>query len=267
MQHLVIKFQRYTKIFCLLIRINYLQAMEYRANFIASIIGPLLYGGSYIVVLYAIVSKVPQIVGWDFYQLLSLFSLSQLIYFLSWMLYRPSIGNFPQLVQAGKFDSILKLPVNAKFMISFKYQSISSIIPVIIWAVVFGYSVRNLSIDPLSGILFLSFSICGLLILYNITFIAAATSFWIIEASDIVGLIEDVRDFSAYPIAIFPKAAQIFLTFIIPTILIVYVPATAIMGRLNWQFGLISLIMAGATFFISQKVWQLGLKRYSSASS
>lgn len=267
MQHLETKLNRYIKVFFLFTRINYFQAMEYRANFIAAFLGPLLYGGSYILVLYSIISKVPKIAGWNFDQLLVLYSLSQLLYFLSWLLYRPSIGNFPQLVRTGKFDSVLKLPVNSKFIVSFKYQSISSVIPVLIWGLTFVYAIRNLTINPVDAFLFLVLSSSGLYILYNITFLAASLSFWIIEASDLVGLVEDVRDFSVYPISIFPLAAQVFLTFIIPTILIVYVPATAIMNRLNWQFAGISIGMAIATFVLSQKIWNIGLKRYSSASS
>lgn len=267
MHRLAINIRRYSKIYSFFVKINYLQAIEYRANFVASIIGPLLYGASYILVLNTIINKVPNIAGWSFYQLLTLFSVSQVIYFLSWFFYRPSLGNLPSLVRVGKFDSVAKLPIDTKFLVSFKFQSISSIIPVLLWLAVVVYSLRYLSISLPAMLLFVLFITCGLIILYNITFFAAATCFWIIEADDLVGLIEDVRDFSAYPIKIFPSAVQIVLIFIIPTLLILYVPATAIMNILDWRLAAVSIIMAIVTFIFSNKVWNAGLRHYSSASS
>ena len=88
--------------------------IEYRADFITAILGTGFYTLGYLVFMGAILKQVPSLYGWNFDNMLLLFSVSQLIFYISWAFYRYSLSGFFKSIKDGTFDFILKSPLNRK---------------------------------------------------------------------------------------------------------------------------------------------------------
>lgn len=258
---------RYIKLFVHLLKINYSKAMEYRIDFFSTILPTGIYSLGYLVFINTLLSKVPSISGWNFDQMLILFATEQLFYYSGWIFYRSSIDNFPQLIKDGTFDFVSRLPVSARFMVSFREQSLDVLIPFAFAVTVLVYSLRNIHVELSSAILFVLFIIFGMILLYNILFSLASLSFWTTEADEFINLVDEILSFGRYPLEIFPGLVGVFLLFIIPAILMAYVPATILLGIVDWKLALLSIVMVFISFIISEKIWRAGLRHYSSASS
>lgn len=267
MKLMVIKLARYTKIFLMLVKINYLQAMEYRLNFFSTILPTGMYSAGYIVFIKLVLNKAPSISGWTFDQMLILFAVEQFFYYSGWIFYRRSIDNFPSLIRNGTFDMTSKLPINTRFMVSFQDQSPDVIIPFLASMSLVIYASRNLSLSLFHIASFTLFIVLGMFLLYNLLFTIASLSFWTTEADEFVALIDELLAFGKYPLKIFPSFVGLFLLTIIPAVLMVYVPASMLMGIFDTKLIILFVIMLILSWIISEKVWRAGLRHYSSASS
>jgi ABC-2 type transport system permease protein len=70
-----------------------------------------------------------------------------------------------------------------------------------------------------------------------------------------------------FPTDIYQKGIQAILTFTIPVVVLVTVPAKALMGLLSWQWVIFSFLISGIFLLGSLKFWKYALRQYSSASS
>ncbi len=261
------KSKRYLKLIWLYLKVNFLRALEYRVDFFTSLFPAGFYFLSYILFINAIFGKVPIISGWSFDRLLVLFSVSQLSYYSAWFFYRDGLRSFSESINTGGFDSLVKLPINTRFVTSFREQSLNMVIPLLLAIVTFLYALGKIRWNFASLGVFAILFLCGLIILYNFLFILASLSFWIIEGEELMNLSEEIIAFGRYPKEIFPTGMALFLLIIVPALLMVYVPATALLGILDWKLALVSILMVFVTYFISEFVWQKGLLKYSTASS
>lgn len=268
MEHLVSSISKYLSVFGLYIKMGYLRMMEYRVDMITHFVASCAYMVGYLSFIGVILSRVQTVAGWNFDQMLTMFAVSQIVVYLSWSLFHYSLSQFSDLIRNGDLDMALKTPINARFIISFKEQGLELPLSLVVAIVTLLYAMRNMTWQWENLGLFIIFLVCGLVILYSLTSGLAAFSFWLVEGEDLVNLfVWDILDFGRYPISVFPPVIAVILTTIIPVLLITYVPVTAILGMLDWRLGLLSLMMVLVTFVVSEKIWQMGLRHYSSASS
>jgi ABC-2 type transport system permease protein len=129
------------------------------------------------------------------------------------------------------------------------------------------YSVRNVDVSFWGVLLYVFLLICAFLIYYNIIFFLVTFAFWIIDASDLVWFADDLTRFGTYPLKVYPALLGLIFLTVIPVMLLVYVPVTALLNFLDWKTVVASLIMVVVTSIVSEKFWQVGLRHYSSASS
>jgi ABC-2 type transport system permease protein len=258
---------KYMRLFLILVKINYLKAMEYRIDFFSTILPTGMYSVGYVVFIGAILTRIPSILGWSFHQMLMLFAVEQLFYYTSWIFYRRSIDAFPTLIRNGTFDMVAKMPINARFMVSFREQSPDVVIPFLGATAVLVYASWGIPFSLTNMAVFCIFLVMGIILLYNIIFALASLSFWTTDADEFIGFVDEVLSFGRYPLKIFPSFVGLFLLAIIPAVLMVYVPATAILGILDWKLGFFSLVMVLVTYYVSERIWRAGLRYYSSASS
>lgn len=129
------------------------------------------------------------------------------------------------------------------------------------------YALQGVHLTILMFLLGIFLFFCGVVILYNLLFAVSAVSFWTVESKDLIDLFDEFTNFARYPGEIFPGPVKFILLLVAPVLLFAYVPATAILGFLDWRLAILSITMVIITWGISEKVWQTGLRHYSSASS
>ncbi len=267
MPHLVNRTRHLIKALLAYVKINYLRAFEYRADFFMAFAATSFHTVGYVAFLWAILGQVPTVSGWNFDRMLTLFAANQVMIYLSWAFFRFSLVNFTNDVRDGNFDIALKMPISARFTVSFKQHNTDLPLPLATAVCILIYSLRNAAVTFPGLVLFMALFILGFIILYNMLFLFTSLSFWVIEGQDLTALFEETFSYSRYPMAIFPTAVNVIFLAIVPILLMIYVPVTALFNVLDFKLAVWSLIMVFVTWFVSEKVWHAGLRHYSSASS
>ena len=70
-----------------------------------------------------------------------------------------------------------------------------------------------------------------------------------------------------YPATVYPVWLRVIVTFIIPIAVATTIPLQALRGELGPGQIFLFIVISIVSFWVATKVWKLGLKRYSGASS
>jgi ABC-2 type transport system permease protein len=70
-----------------------------------------------------------------------------------------------------------------------------------------------------------------------------------------------------FPVSIFRGWLRAFFTFVIPLAFVTTVPASALLGRLETGLIPIGFVLAIGLFILSNRLWNVAIRSYSSASS
>jgi ABC-2 type transport system permease protein len=175
-----------------------------------------------------------------------------------------------ELVHTGKLDFILLLPVNPRFLVSFRHVDLGGFFSAASGVAVMFYAAHQLHFVPSEAqmLLFVLTAMAAILIHYSLMFIMATTSFWTVRAHGMV-----MAYYNLFSVARIPDSAckglfRGFFTFVIPMLVVASVPAKVVLGKLN-SFREVGLIfaMAAVCFGVSHLIWRCALRDYRSASS
>ncbi len=120
---------------------------------------------------------------------------------------------------------------------------------------------------PLDVFTFLILALSGVCVLYSLWIVLISFTFWFVKFDNNVTILHALMDTGRYPSTIYPTWLRVIVTFIIPIAVATTVPLQALRGELTgWQV-LMYLAIAAAAVFLSSRVWQAGIKRYSSSGS
>ncbi len=215
-------------------------------------------------------SKIPQLQGWSFYEILFLyaFSLVPLGFFnvVSWNLYE--FGDI-YIIQ-GRFDRILLRPVDTLFQVLFEKFRIESLQEVVTGLLVVTICVERLQLTWrfADTLWFLLMVVCGALIYLAVFLILTAVSFWFEDRVGIVPPVFNMLTFGRYPLTIYNVFIQFMLSWIIPFGFASFYPTTHFLGRAGFTpyFHLVPVVAAGF-FALAVFVWNKGVENYSSTGS
>jgi ABC-2 type transport system permease protein len=88
------------------------------------------------------------------------------------------------------------------------------------------------------------------------------------DSVPVIRVVFETHEFAKFPLAIYPKAIGILLTWLIPYGFASFYPAEYLLGRdispiLAWA----GPFVAAGFFFIAYRVWLFGLRHYSGTGS
>src|SRR6266581_1776123 len=215
--------------------------LAYKADFFIAFFSSMaatVLGFGFVLVLF---SKIPQLQGWSFYEILFLyaFSLVPLGFFnvVSWNLYE--FGDI-YIIQ-GRFDRILLRPVDTLFQVLFEKFRIESLQEVV----------------------------TGLLVIYvSVFLILTAVSFWFEDRVGIVPPVFNMLTFGRYPLTIYNVFIQFMLSWIIPFGFASFYPTTHFLRRQSFATYFYLVPVVAAVFSaLAVLVWNKGVENYSSTGS
>jgi len=264
-------FKKHIRIFIKVIKLELMTDMQYRLNFVFSLIGTSAWLMCELLFIHFLLGKYGSIAGWgkDFIILLVGFNqlwVGGMYFFMIW----PSLTNIADAVRNGTADRIFTLPLNTRFYVSiFKidWTSLSIVLDGLI-IIIFILLRSNYTISFINIVFSIILLAVSCWIIYCMHFISMCASFWIQNAASIMYFVNVLDRFTRYPYEVFTKGILTYVfTFIIPIVLISNVPLRAFLGILDLRFVLYSLITAFIFTVVSQIVWKLGLRRYESSGS
>lgn len=169
----------------------------------------------------------------------------------------------------GAYDFDLLKPLPSYFRPVFGWTDtldFITLIPLVTYLFYF-VSSRGISSSPISWLLFLVLILNSLWIAFAFHLLICSVCILTLAIDHLVWIYRDLLGMARFPTDVYPRMVQSFLTFTIPVVVLITVPAKALMGILSWRWILLSLGVGVFSLWISFKFWHSALSRYSSASS
>ncbi len=261
---------RYLRIYAALWKNSVAREMIFKSNFLLWIFVELLWLGlqlSFIGVLYLHTDKIG---SWGKWQVVLLIGGSHFIQQLFQAFFLINCSNLSELVRTGKLDFLLLLPVNTRFVVSFRQVDLGSFVNAAFSVAVMAYAAHQMHLTPSFLHVFGFLLLCGvgIFIHYSLMFLLASICFWTVRAQGIVWGYYNLFNIARMPDEAFGGLFKALFTFAVPMLLVSNVPVRLLADKLASPRPLFLLLgMSIVCFFISEWGWRVSLRRYTSASS
>ncbi|MGL5646322.1 MAG: ABC transporter permease [Clostridium sp.] len=260
--------KRYLSVLGVFARNSLLTNLEYRANFFAGMfveVGFMVAKLTYVFLIYetniTINGMTPD------YMLIFIGT-----YVFMTGIYMSFYGNFLNIsnqIKTGNLDILITKPVSLLFILSFQNIDFAMPIPCLISGTIMigiGWVNCGIVVNLLNISLFIIFLILGSILTYALFLLPRLLSFWIISTNGISQICDSLWDFNNMPKGIYGRLIQNIGTFIIPIFLITNLPGMIIKEK-SIFFMAIGVIAPAIFLWITLKVWKIGIRNYTSASS
>jgi ABC-2 type transport system permease protein len=261
---------RYASIYLALWKNSIVREMQFKLNFVLWIFVELLWFALQLTFIGVIYSHTEHIGDWTKWQVMLLIGTSNLIQQLFTAIFLSNLTQLSEYIRTGKLDFMLLLPINTRFLISFRQVDLGGFINSAVAVGVMIYAGRQLQLSPsfaqIGGFVLLAGA--SLLIHYSLMLMLSASSFWTVRAQGIVWGYYNLFNIARLPDAAFRGAFKAFFTYALPMLLVANVPAKLMTQKLTSAREMFLLVvMSGILFLLSEIVWRFSVRRYTSASS
>ncbi len=262
--------RRYGAIYLALLKNSIVREMGFKSNFLLWIVVEALWFAlqlGYFVVIY---SHTESIAGWSKWEVVLLIGTAQFIQQLFTAIFLTNVTDLSELIRTGKLDFMLLLPVNTRFLISFRKVDLGGFVNAAMALCVVGYACNQLGITPTFQHITGYFVLCiaGVFIHYALVLVLAVSAFWTVRSQGVVWCYYNLFNIARMPQTAFRGTFKIIFTLAVPMLLIANVPAKLILTRLDsiLEMGLL-LVITMIWLILSEFCWRVSLRRYTSASS
>ncbi len=267
--------KRYLKLFSSYFSVTFRAGTIYRSTYIADIIGQWLgYGATY-ATMYILTRKFTNLNGWSPSEVLLLYGLSVLSYSIAATFFFNSATNLSAKIRTGEFDLTLTKPLNPFVHEIFSGINTGYVSHISLSIAVIIYALINTSFElSFQTVVSLIVMVLGATLIQASALIASSVlSFFTLNENPVLDfLLFNFKEFTNYPITIYPKVIQILLTFILPFAYINFYPASFLLQKGSpegFPFVIVYLtpVVGVACFILSVLFWNWGLKHYKSSGS
>jgi ABC-2 type transport system permease protein len=213
--------------------LNVKAAVEYRLDFLFSVLQGITYQLIGILFIWAVLTRFPSLGGWEFGEVAFLYALR----LLSHSVYLPFLWNLiglSDLVRQGELDRLLLRPVHPLLLVVTRTFKIVALGDLTVAVAVFAVAQSALRIDWSAGQLLSLVLVLagGALIEAAVQLFAGSLAVWLVNATRLHWWADEVfNTFGHYPLTIYDRALQLGFTYLVPLAFVAYIPATAILGR------------------------------------
>lgn len=245
--------------------------MEYKNDLFIGIFGFFIQNTAALLSLYFIIRNIPSLSGWNMYQMGFLYGFTMMPiavdHFLTDELWRVAYFR----IKNGDLDSYFLRPVPVLFQViseTFQPEAFGELIVGIVMLVLCGFKC-NIGWSVSKVIVILVATFFGSLIITAIKILTASPAFILKRSGYIMQIIYNFRDYTRYPIGIYPKAIRILLITLLPFGLIISLPVeTIIYGNYNGMVlcgAIIAMSILSMTFACF--IWNICARKYESTGS
>jgi ABC-2 type transport system permease protein len=249
-------------------RINLAEELQYRANFVASVLGTVSYMATALLTLDLFFSHTSALGGWDYWEIVVLLGVFNALTGVIETVLRPGIGELADEVKSGELDLVLVKPVDAQGFVSFRRLDVWRLTDVVLGLGLAGYALARLGRVPTVAQLaaFGVTLVAAAVVVYAIWVALMSLAFWFVSVENIAVLFDSVFEGARYPVSAYPGALRFLFVYLIPIAWTTTIPASALTGRLRPEFALLAALVAGLAFTLARALWRAALRRYSGAS-
>jgi viologen exporter family transport system permease protein len=257
-----------------LIQISLLSRMQYRANFIAGILGLIFWNVINLGLIGILVTQFTSLKDWKLWQLVFLYSLWVLGYSL-YSLFFSHTSELENYLLEGSFDQFLLRPASPLVQLLGRELQHTEIANALIGltGISLAYTQLDLHWEVWKWGFFFAAVVSSAIIALAINLLIACSGFWTgrsrgtsIIVNQFYGLVQQ------YPLDVFGSAFRFIVTGLIPLAFMNYYPALVLLNKVDrtnpgWWLSYVSPLVALLLIGLVSLVWRLGLDRYSSSGS
>jgi len=251
------------------IKVNLQMSLAYRSEAVSEILLDIIWLAWELLSLQIIFSNTVSLGGWGRGELIALLGVLLMVNTFMAALIWPNTEKFNASVRDGSLDYMLLQPVNSMFLVSFSRITVWRLVDLIlaIALITVGVNMAGEVTTPLNILMFTVLTISGSMVIYSLWIVLIAFTFWFTKFDNNVTILQALTDTGRYPVTVYPWWLRVIVTYIVPIGLATTVPVQALRGELTGWNVLVFLGVSAIAFFIASRVWKVGVKRYSGASS
>ena len=260
----------YASLYGSLSRNSVTREVGFKANFLLWLVVELLWFVLQLLFVAVIYRHTEAIGDWTKWQVVMLVGASHFIQQLFQALLLVNCAQLGELIHSGKLDFYLLFPTNSRFLVSTRHVDLGGFVSAASGAAIMVYAARQLhaNIGVAQVAAFAVVCAAAIAIHYSVMFIMAACSFWTVRGQGLLMAYYNLFSLARVPDAAFSGTARAVFSFCIPVLLVANVPVKVLLQKAGSSTDVCLLLgMSLAVYFISDRVWRAGLRRYSSASS
>jgi ABC-2 type transport system permease protein len=262
--------RRYLAIYAALWKNSVVREMSFKANFLLWIVVEMLWFALQLAFMAVIYQHTDRIATWSKWEVVLLIGASHFIQQLFTAIFLSNITQLSEYIRTGKLDFMLLLPINTRFLISFRNVDLGGFINAASAVAVMVYAARQLGLAPSLAQMvgFVLLALCSLLVHCSLMLVLASTSFWTVRAQGVVWGYYNLFNVARLPDAAFQGLFKVFFTYAIPMLLVANVPVKLLAQKLSSPLEMLLLVgLSLACLVVSEGVWRFSIRRYTSASS
>lgn len=242
--------------------------MEHRISFLIGAASTIFLQAAGILTIWVVLRQVPNLNGWSLNELLLVYGLLTLAKSIGHM-FADNLWTIGRYIRLGQFDRFMVRPINPLFQLladRFCHDGVGNFI-VGLGLVGYTASALHLSWTPLTWCYLFVAVLSGGLIFIALNLLTCVSAFWIVDSVPVTRAVFEFSQFARYPLSIYPRAISILLTWLIPYGFAAFYPASYLVGRdIGWMAWL-PPVVAVLLCLISYRVWEFGLRHYTSTGS
>lgn len=258
----------YLRLYLCYLNIGVLKLTQYPLDTFIMVVSLIIREAATFLGLITIANVAGGIGGWTMYELCLLFGMGAMIEAVSQSFF-DTVWSIGSTVRKGGFDIFLIRPAPIFLQLIGQRLQLQAIFSFLAAAGLVGFSFIQLQIPATIGnILFLAaFLILGTAINTSIYLIFNSLNFWVIQGHQIAELVQTMREFSKYPLHIFPVFVKAAFSYLIPFGFVGYYPAAYLVGKEGGFVPLIMPVLAVVLCSIGALIWKKGIGSYDSTGT
>jgi len=251
-----------------LFRLNVAEELQYRANFVASLLGTLFWIGTALLTLAVFFRHTTRLGDWDYWEVVVLLGVFNTLTGVIEAVLRPGIGRLAGEVKNGSLDLVLAKPVDAQGFVSFRRLDVWRFTDVLLGLALAGYALARLHHVPtLAQVAAFGLALAAAaVVVYALWVALMSLAFWFVSVENLSVLFDAVYEGARYPVSAYPGVLRFVFVYLIPIAWTTTIPASALTGRLEPRYAFVAAAVAGVAFTLTRLLWRTALKRYSGAS-
>ncbi len=266
---------RYFRLLFALARYGIARELAFRSNFVVKISVEVLWLGILLAFYKTIFAKTSVVANWTEAEYLFFIGCYFAMEGFIETFFLENCNEFADLVRTGDLDFYLLKPIDEQFLVTCRKIDWSTAPNFVMGAAVMGLSLWQMpdwAFDWRRAAMFVVMFGCGLAIAYSFLLLLTSTSMWFMRNQSLFEMWWLFTSLMRYPKEIFNNtwASPLgwFLTFVIPILLVVNVPARVMVRAIEepWVVGF-TLLMTVILLWASRRFFKYALRLYRSASS
>lgn len=260
---------KYLQIWLASARYSIVRTMMFRGDFFIWSLVELFWMSVTLLTIEVVYEHTNSLAGWSKYEMIVLLGTSMLVQRFLMGFFWSSIFEMGRNVRTGNFDFFLAQPGNVMFMATTRKLDPDGLVNSVIAIAIVLYGLHHLNVHPSFQhvLLYALMVFSGLVIHYSLLVMSVSLVFWMTSAQGVEGTYFALTEFSRLPRQAFRGVAEALFVWLLPVVVVSYAPASTLARQFDWRLVLWLGSVALVWFGLAVLVFNLGLKRYTSASS